>query len=318
MKIGKTFLTAAVLASLCWPAHAELIRVANSQKGTWDNTLVVFGEQKGFFKEQNIELEMTWTDGGSDALQGVVAGSMDLVIGTGALGLLSAWSKGAPVVPIASGVTGSPDVTWFVRKDSPIKTLKDLEGKTIAYSRPGASTQLIAQQVASGAGVNAKLVPTGGMASTLTAVMSGQVDVGWLAAPGNAELIEKGEIRTLFTGNDAPGMENQTVRIFAANANWLAKNQDLARRFLAAQKKTTDWAYSSDEAAQMWADYHKITLAQAKQFLKSNYPRSMFQMTEIKSLDLTIKQAIETKRLDKPLTEAQAKEFVKHLAILNK
>lgn len=322
MKFTKVALSAtvAVIAALSvTPSFAaDKVRVASAQKGFWDTTLILFGSEKGLFKKHNIELDLIYTDGGADAQQAVIAGSMDVAVATGTLGVLSAWSKRAPIAIISAEATGSPDISWFVKKDSPIKSPKDLEGKSVGYSRPGSSSHLIAQKVVDDAGVKAKLVSTGGPPATLTAVMSGQVDVGWMAPPMHAALLEKGDIRTLFTGNSAPGVKDQTVRVNAANVQWLEKNADVARRFLAGYRDVIDWAYAGDEAAQTWADMHKISLAQAKSFITSNYPKEMLQLATIGALDLTIQEAIETKRLDKPLSEAQKKELVKWVGQLNK
>lgn len=80
---------------------------------------------------------------------------------------------------ISATATGSPDhLLWYVRKDSPIKTVQDPAGKSVSFSLPGSSTNLIAQKVVDASGTKAKLVSTGSMPATTTAVMSGQVDVG--------------------------------------------------------------------------------------------------------------------------------------------
>ena len=322
MKTTSAVMGAALAAILAFTAiegqAADKVRVAASQKGFWDTTIILWGDEKGFFKEQGIDLDIVYTDGGSDAQQAVISGSMDIALSTGTLGVLSAFAKGAPLVVISASCTGSPDIGYFVKGASPIKSAKDLEGKSVAFSRPGSSTNLIAQKIVDASGVKAKLVSTGGAPATLTAVMSGQVDVGWMVPPMNVELLQKGEIRIVFNGNDAPGIKDQTVRVNAANRQWVEKNPDLARRFLVGMKKTIDWAYAGDEALQKWADMHKITLAQAKEAQKSGYPKTMMQLGQIGALDLTMQEAVDTKRLEKPLSDAQKAEFLKWVQQLNK
>jgi NitT/TauT family transport system substrate-binding protein len=319
--IGRILTAAATACALFGASQAmalDKVRVAAAQKGFWDTTIILFGIEKGFFKEQGIELDIVYTDGGADAQQAVISGSMDIAYSTGTLGVLSAWSKGAPIAVVSSASTGSSDLQFFVKKDSPIKSAKDLDGKSVAYSRPGSSSNLVAQKLVDGAGVKAKLVSTGGAAATLTAVMSGQVDVGWIIPPMHADKVDSGEIRVVFTGNQAPGVEKQTVRVHAANLPWLQKNPDLARRFLAANQKVIDWAHEGEEALGMWAAFHKLPVEQVRKVRMSAYPKSMMQMKTIGELDTTIQEAIESKRLDKPLTDAQKADFVKWVAQLNK
>ena len=75
---------------------------------------------------------MIYTSGSGETLQPVIAGSVDLGLAVGTLGAIAAFSKGAPVRIIGAEATGAADY-WYVKASSPIKTLKDLNGHTIAY-----------------------------------------------------------------------------------------------------------------------------------------------------------------------------------------
>ena len=55
-------------------------------------------------------------------------------------GVMGAFAKGAPVRAIANSTTGADDLFWYVPASSPIHSLKDAAGKTIAYSTTGSST----------------------------------------------------------------------------------------------------------------------------------------------------------------------------------
>ncbi len=70
-------------------AAVDKMRIISSQKGLWDTTLVAFGSDKGIFKDQGIELDIQWSDGGVDALQAVIAGSLEFAVAPGILG----WSS---------------------------------------------------------------------------------------------------------------------------------------------------------------------------------------------------------------------------------
>ena len=69
-----------------------------------------------------------------------MSGSVDIGVASGIMGALSLFSKGAPLRIIGAETTGAADLFWYVRADSPIKNLKDTDGKTIAYSTNGSST----------------------------------------------------------------------------------------------------------------------------------------------------------------------------------
>jgi len=95
------------------------------------------GQRAGFFKKQGLDLEILWTQGSGETQQAVLSGSVDIGVAVGIMGALSSYSKGAPVRIIGAETTGASDLFWYVPASSPIKTLKDTEGKTIAYSTKG-------------------------------------------------------------------------------------------------------------------------------------------------------------------------------------
>jgi NitT/TauT family transport system substrate-binding protein len=309
---------AALLVLAGHAAAADKVRVASTQKGFWDTTLIIFGIEKGIFRDAGLDVDVLWTDAGSDAQQAVISGSVDIAYDSGLLGVLSAWDKGAPIDIISAAATGATDYLWYVKAQSPLHDIKDLTGKSIAFSRPGSSNQLMIQQLLTARGMQANLVSTGNAPATLTAVMSGQVDVGFMVPPFNFDRLERGDIRILFTGKDIPGVTNQTVRVHAANRTWLDSNPGVAQRFIDAMRKTVDWAYSTDEALAMWAKMHDLPLEQARKARDVGYPKSMLAMTPIGDLDTTVAQAVESKRLTKPLEAARKVALTKWLDQLNK
>ena len=71
--------------------------------------------------------------------------------------------------------------------------------------------------------LTAKLTPTGSPPSTLTAVMTDQVDVGWAAPPFGLQEMDEGKIRVVAKATDAAMVRGQTIRVVVANADALAK-----------------------------------------------------------------------------------------------
>ena len=78
-----------------YAAHAETLKVAVAQRGFWDSTMVDIAEKQGFFKEAGLEIEVLYTEGGASTLTPVLAGSIDIAMSNGILGVIGAYSKGA-------------------------------------------------------------------------------------------------------------------------------------------------------------------------------------------------------------------------------
>src|SRR5262244_2085737 len=122
-------------------AHAEdQLKLAIGQRGNWDTSVAEVGQRAGIFKKHGLALETVYTQGSGETQQAVISGSVDIGVAVGVMGALSAYAKGAPVRIIGAEATGAGDLYWYVKADSPIKTLKDTSGKTIAFSTKGSST----------------------------------------------------------------------------------------------------------------------------------------------------------------------------------
>src|SRR5262247_3216850 len=191
-----------VLTPLPSACAEDLLKVAVAQRGQWDTAITELGERSGIFKKHGIAVEILYTQGGPEAHQAVISGSMDIACGGGIESAIGAFSKGAPVRIIGSAMIGSPDTYWFVVANSPIKSLADASGKTISYSQNGSSSHTALLALLDQYKVDARPVSTGGHPATLTMAMTGQIDIGRGAAPFGLELVDKGEIRIIARGSE--------------------------------------------------------------------------------------------------------------------
>src|SRR6187455_1511716 len=162
---------AIAMATLTAPAAADdLVKMTIGQRGNWDTSVTHLGDKAGIFKRHGLQLEMIYTSGSGETLQPVISGSVDLGLAVGTLGAMAAYSKGAPVRIIGAQATGAADY-WYAKASSSIKTLKDTNDRTIAFSTRGSSTNSIVLAFMKEFDLRAKPTPTGNPASTLTAVM---------------------------------------------------------------------------------------------------------------------------------------------------
>src|SRR5215470_15230699 len=211
----------ALTAMMAGGASAENLKVAVAQRGFWNSSFVEFALQQGFFKQEGLDIEILYTEGGASTLQPVVAGSIDIAMTNGTLGVIAAFSRGMPVKIISAEATGAPDAFWYARPESGIRSIRDTGGKTVAYSSPGSSTNLIALQLVNQEKVTPRLTATGGAPGTLTQVMSGQIDVGWSVPPFVLQHLAEGRLTIIARGSDVEAIRNQTIRVNVANANAL-------------------------------------------------------------------------------------------------
>jgi hypothetical protein len=156
--------SALALALLGAPSASaeDIVKLAVGQRGNWDTSVSEIGQRAGIFKRHGLVLELVYTQGAGETQQAVISGSVDLGIAAGVMGVLSAFAKGAPVRVIAAETTGAGDLYWYVKADSPIKTLKDTDGKTLAYSTNGSSTHGVVTALTKEYGLKARPTAMGG------------------------------------------------------------------------------------------------------------------------------------------------------------
>ncbi|MGA2941003.1 MAG: ABC transporter substrate-binding protein [Xanthobacteraceae bacterium] len=304
------FLSIFALTGAVRTASAEdTLKIAEPQKGAWDAGVAEIGQRGGIFKKHGLNLDILYTAAGPESIQAMIAGSIDISVASGISAAVGTFAKGAPIRIISSEMTGAPDLYWFVPADSPIHTIEDMNGKTVAFSAIGSSSHgsllaLIAQYH-----LTAKPTPTGNIASTITQTMTKQVDVGFGAAPFGLDLVESGKARIVATGNDVDALKTRAVRVNLTGASTLQNRRDALVRFMQGYKETVDWMYSSPEALKLYGEYSGLPDNIVQHVLKL-IPKEALQTDEVKGIDSVMADAVSQKFLSAPLTPDQLKELI--------
>ena len=309
--LGRALAALGLVAAAVPSALAQdTLKVAVGQRGNWDTSVSELGQRAGIFKKHGLTLEILYTQGGGETQQAVISGSVEIGVAAGIMGTLSAFSKGAPVRIIGAETTGAADLFWYVRADSPIKTLKDTDGKTIAYSTNGSSTHGVVNAYINENGLKAKAVATGGPPGTLTQVMSGQIDVGWSAPPFGLDLLDQGKIRIIASGNDAAAFKGQTVRLNITNVQTLKAKKNAIERYMKAYRETVDWMYSDPAAIKAYAEFVGIPESLAKRTRDEFFPKAAIDPDKIVGLETIVPDAVTLKYTAAPLTKEQLAELI--------
>jgi NitT/TauT family transport system substrate-binding protein len=213
---------------------------------------VFVGQKQGFFKDEGITLKPQFAAGGAAITPAVISGDFDIGF-SNTVSLLIAGSKKLPVQIIAPGVFGdaSKDKVWedlLVKKDGPVKTAKDLEGKTVAVNTLNNIC---------GVTINASLEKQGVDISKIkyteipfpemnAALEKGRVQGACVVEP----FVSQGKASGMkgidpFYFNTAPDL---TVAAYFASKEYIAKNKDVVDRFVRAMEKSLDYSQSHPEA----------------------------------------------------------------------
>jgi len=300
---------AALVVTPAW--SADQLKATLGQKGNWDTSVIELGTRAGIFKKHDLEVETIYTSGSGETLQPVISGSVDLGFAVGTLGAMAAYSKGAPVRIIGAQATGAADY-WYAKAASPIKTIKDANGHTIAFSTNGSSTNSVVRAFIDEFKLTgAKPMATGNPAATLTAVMTDQVDIGWAAPPFGLKELEENKIHVVAKATDATLVRGQTIRTVVANADALVKRKAVIERFMQAYRETIDYMYSDNpQVLKDYAAFVGIAEPLARRVRDEFFPKSLIWPDEIKGLDQLMAEAVSLKFIPAPLSKEQLGELI--------
>src|SRR5262249_48607500 len=150
--------------------------------------------------------------------------------------------------------TGAPDIFWYAKIAGPVASLKDLHGKAVSYSASGSPSHLVLLKLLGEAGIgDAKLIPIGPAGGGYEDILNAQLDASWASPPTVMNELLSGEIRVIARGNDSTEVRNETRRVNAVNAGFLAAHRALVVAFLKAYEKSVNWAFSDEHALGAYA-----------------------------------------------------------------
>lgn len=269
-------LGAAMAASGPGPARAETITVTH-WGGQFYGAPYAVAIEKGFFRQHGVDVTGILTAaGGGTAVRNTLAGGIPF----GEVSLaaaVQAINSGQKLIIVAAGTQSVADQLWVVRKDSPLRGIKDLAGKKIAYTAPGSVSNMIILMALKANGMTAQqvqLVPAGDLGANISAVSSGAVDAAFsdqLILAQNTELV-----RPVFYVRDvmSPRMM-QTVLI--TTADYARAHPDTIKGLIAARREGLAYlAEHPDEAADITARAYNnpntdLFRTHVRELLKENY-----------------------------------------------
>jgi NitT/TauT family transport system substrate-binding protein len=232
----------------------------------------VYAQELGYFRAAGLDVDLQVLANGGEILSSVTSGAIDI----GSANLLSAvtaFRKGMPlriVAPAAFYDGTVPQVALLVANSSPLRTAKDLEGKTVATNPIRGISSISTEMWMKKNGADPSTLhwvemPRGAMGPAL---QQGHVDAATMTEPFIA--LNKPATRILAAPYSAVAPRFVTV-VFSATDQWSKANPDLVRRFADVMQRTAKWANTNQAAS------GAILARQAKM-----EPSLVAQMTRVK------------------------------------
>lgn len=233
--------------------------------GAFDYTIA---EQKGFLKEVGIKTKYVGQLQGGTLAQAVAKGDIDLFSSGHVIDIAMARAAGINLKIVLEGMVDNPDadkahMVYFVKKNSGIRSAKDLIGKKIGIVSRGSCAEIISDQYLKEHGIDKKKVQFIPMPDTqqVQALKQGQIDVAVLHQPysyvarkdKNLKVLEESYDVGKKAGDGSVG--GLAVRAFSED--FIKKNPEVVKAYIAADVKAQVWAREHfDEAKKIYAKFN--------------------------------------------------------------
>lgn len=232
------------------PAEADVaIRYLASQGGLNAHELAW---ELGYFDGTGITLEnVGYSTGGPASLVALAGGSVELgsAATSAVLNSIAAGNDFVAAYP-SNGINDQVQSVFYVLEDSPIKTVEDIVGKTVAVNTLGAHLDYTVREALHQKGLaqdaaNLIVVPGPQLEQVLR---SGQVDVsafGYWQTTFTGAALKTGGLRAVFDDTDVLG--EIAGGFIVLRRDWIAAHPAEAKAFVEASEKALDYAREHPE-----------------------------------------------------------------------
>ncbi len=263
--------TTAAPAAAPTSASAVSLKVAYSTLNP-DPLPLWVAQDAGFFKQNGLNVELVFVDGGTKTAQAMIAKDVQFGVMAPA-SAVNATAGGADLIAVAGLVNV---INYDLIAQPGIKTAEDLKGKKVAWSGPSGSSATalrIALRTLFNLDVNKDVtaITIGTEPEREAAMVAKQID----ATVINPDLAVKAQkdglvvIEELWKNKDIP---YQHTGIVASKA-WLQANPDVATRFFKSIVQAIGYIHNQENKGQVTASLSKYLKLTDQETLNSGYTR---------------------------------------------
>jgi NitT/TauT family transport system substrate-binding protein len=218
-------------------ASAEPITIAIVPSVPAASTLIA--DEKGYFRDAGLDVKIERIDSLGKAVAYLAANHVQVAQGGINAGIFNAIARGLPVVLALDGGSTPLYHRILVRRAlaDKIRTVADLKGRSVGLSSPGSTSLYEMAMTLARANLTLRDVDVKNLAfaQMATALENGALDVGLAVAPFTELAVERNiAVAWLDPEQGYIATLPMTSVAYIVNADWAARNPDVARRLMLA------------------------------------------------------------------------------------
>jgi NitT/TauT family transport system substrate-binding protein len=242
-------LTLALVVLLPSTAQAQLETVKLGDLAAISNAAVYIAIEKGFFKEQGVVTEISNFASAAKQVPALVAGELEVSVGSASAGLFNAVAQQAPFRIVADkgqAREGFGFSLLTVRKDlvdsGQVKSFRDLKGKKIAILAKGNIQHYLVGKMAEEVGLTINDVELTFLdaPSQVTAFETKAIDASYAVEPWAARFAERGVAVRFRTPDQVKGLGPVQVGVIIYAGKFIKERKPVAQRWMAAYLKAAE------------------------------------------------------------------------------
>ena len=277
--LQRFFLASLALAAGTWSVHAAETTIKVGVVRSLANGAILMAQEKGYFKEVGIKVELELVQSSSTGMAGLAQGALNIIAGGVSAGYFNALEKNLPIIIAVDRVTTPIRHNLMIRTDlkDRIKSLKDMKGKVVASNAPGSITTYEVGKMLETVGltihdVEIKNMPFGQFA---VALKNKAVDAVLAIPPFTYNLAENNFAIPFAEPDELVKPSPMTIAVNLVNTDWSKPNQPLVRNyFLALTRGIRDYcnAYHGGSIRKQLIDLLVKSGTEKREALLHKYP----------------------------------------------
>lgn len=282
---------------------ADVVRLGTA--GGDDTTPVLYALDRGLFQRSGLDVQLQDMNSGSAGAAAVIGGALDMAKSS-LMALVIAHARGIPLQIVAPGALyANPQLfaALVVAKASTFSGARALDGKTVAVTSLSDVQALgtkgwVDRNGGDSSSVKFLEIPSSAMVAALT---DGRVDAAVLVSPILDSAVASGRVRVFGPAYDGVA-KRFLVTGWYATAAYIARNADVARRFVAVMREASLYcnAHPADTLG-LVATFEHLDPATLQGTVRAQFPSS----TDPRDVQPVIDAAARYKIIDKPFPAAE-------------